>query len=98
MAVYLISCALRKPDHDYKPLYEALDELAAERIQDPVWGLNSENSASAVFDYLWKHLHSQKNRQFVVPYDLLSAHLGHDFRVISPAVYRRFLRVWTAST
>jgi hypothetical protein len=30
--------------------------------------------------------------------NLLSAHLGHDFRVISPAVYRRFLRVWTAST
>ena len=29
---------------------------------------------------------------------LLSAHLGHDFRVISPADYRRFLRVWTASS
>jgi hypothetical protein len=30
--------------------------------------------------------------------NLLSAHLGDDFRGISPAVYRRFLRVWTAST
>jgi two-component system, LytTR family, response regulator len=43
-------------------------------------------------------LRARTNRDGLVRLNLLSAHLGDDFRGISPAVYRRFLRVWTAST
>jgi hypothetical protein len=47
----------------------------------------------------WVELYEPRlNFLFRDDYNLLSAHLGDDFRGISPAVYRRFLRVWTAST
>ena len=68
MAVFIISYDLRKPDFDYKRLYDALAELGAEHVQDSVWGLNTEWSAREVFDYLWQHMHYQKDRLFVVTF------------------------------
>jgi len=69
MAVFLISYDLRKPDYDYQPLYDALDEIGAKHIQDSVWGVNTTDSAETVFDNLWQHLHSSKDRLFVVTFD-----------------------------
>jgi hypothetical protein len=69
MSVFLISYDLRKPDFDYEPLYGALDEIRAKRVQDSVWGVRSADSASQVFDYLWQHMHSARDRLFVVPFD-----------------------------
>ena len=69
MAVFLISYDLRKPDYDYQPLYDALDEVSASHIQDSVWGINTSSSAKEVYEYLWQHMHNKKDRLFVVPFD-----------------------------
>lgn len=69
MAVYLISYDLRKPDFDYDPLYKALDKMAADRIQDSVWGLRTKRTAEEIFDNLWQHMHNAKDRLFVIPID-----------------------------
>ena len=73
MAVYLISYHLRKPEFDYKPLYLALYAIEAKHIQDSVWGVNSRSSAKVVFDYLWRHMHNEKDRLFVVTFDKATA-------------------------
>ena len=69
MAVFLISYDLRKPDYDYQPLYDALDAIKAKHVQDSVWGVRTSSSAAEVFDYLWQHMHNEKDRLFVVPFD-----------------------------
>lgn len=69
MAVFIISYDLRKPDFDYKPLYAALDTIKAKHIQDSVWGVSTTSAAAVVFDYLWQHMHNEKDRLFVVPFD-----------------------------
>lgn len=69
MAVFIISYDLRKPDFDYKPLYAALDKVEAKHIQDSVWGLNTASSAEVVFDFLWQHMHNEKDRLFVVTFN-----------------------------
>lgn len=69
MAVFLISYDLRKPDYNYQPLYDALAEIDAKHIQDSVWGVDTASPASGVFDYLWQHMHSSRDRLFVVPFD-----------------------------
>lgn len=69
MAVFLISYDLRKPDYNYEPLYAALRKVNAKHVQDSVWGINTTSSAAVVFDYLWQHMHSEKDRLFVVPFD-----------------------------
>lgn len=69
MAVFLISYDLRKPDFDYKPLYDALNKINAKHIQDSVWGVNTSSKAQVVFDYLWQRMHNEKDRLFVVPFD-----------------------------
>jgi hypothetical protein len=72
MAVFLISYDLRKPDFDYKPLYAALAEIKAKHVQDSVWGVRTTSSAKVVSDYLWHHMHSERDRLFVVPFDKAS--------------------------
>jgi hypothetical protein len=67
MAVFLISCDLRKPGFDYEPLYEALKAMNAERIQDSVWRVNTSSTAKIVYKYLWRHMHSKGDRLSVVP-------------------------------
>ena len=69
MAVFIISYDLRKPDFDYKPLYAALEKVKAKHIQDSVWGIDTTSSAAVVFDYLWQHMHNEKDRLFVVTFD-----------------------------
>jgi hypothetical protein len=69
MAVFIISYDLRKPDHDYEPLYEALDELKAKRIHESVWGVRTNRRADSVFEFLWEHMHNEKDRLFVIPFD-----------------------------
>ena len=69
MAAYLISYDLREPEFDYKTLYLALYAIEAKHIQDSVWGVNSRSSAKVVFDYLWRHMHNEKDRLFVVTFD-----------------------------
>jgi hypothetical protein len=76
VAVFIISYDLRKPDYDYQPLYDALDEIGAKHIQDSVWGVNTDDSAAIVFDYLWQHMHNQKDRLFVVPFDKANDYKG----------------------
>jgi len=69
MAVFLISYDLRKPDHDYDPLYDGLAKIKAKHVQDSVWGVRTRSSAEEVFDYLWQFMHNEKDRLFVVPFD-----------------------------
>jgi hypothetical protein len=69
MAMFLVSYDLRKPDFDYNPLYTALAAIKANHVQDSVWGVKTTSSAEVVFDYLWRHLHSEKDRLFVVSFD-----------------------------
>ena len=69
MAVFLISYDLRKPDFDYTPLYDALAKIKAKHVQESVWGVNTTSNSETVFDYLWQHMHNEKDRLFVVPFD-----------------------------
>ena len=69
MAVFLISYDLRKPDFNYQPLYDALAEIGAKHVQDSVWGVRTSSSAEEIFDYLWQHMHNQKDRLFVVTFE-----------------------------
>lgn len=65
MNFYLISYDLRKPDYDYQPLYDELAELNATRIQDSVWVLCSDETASDIHEALWGYLHSERDRLLV---------------------------------
>ena len=67
--VFIISYDLRKPDHDYQPLYDALAKINAKHIQDSVWAMSTTSSAAVVFDYLWQHMHNEKDRLFVIPFN-----------------------------
>jgi hypothetical protein len=69
MAIFIISYDLRKPDFDYKPLYDALDTFKAKHIQDSVWGINTASSANVVYKYLRQHIHNEEDRLFVVTFD-----------------------------
>ena len=74
MSVFLISYDLRKPDYNYDPLYAALAEIEAKHIQDSVWGLRTDSTATQVFDFLWQHMHNEKDRLFVVPFNKASGY------------------------
>jgi len=67
--VFIISYDLRKPDFDYDGLYEQLEALEAKHIQDSVWAVRSNYSAGQLWNVLWKHMHSERDRLFVVPFD-----------------------------
>jgi hypothetical protein len=67
MAIFLISCDLRKRDFGYELLYGGLKAMNAERIQDSVWRVNTSSAAEIVYKYLWRHMHSNGDRLFVVP-------------------------------
>jgi len=69
MAVFLISYDLRKPDFNYEPLYGALREIKATRMQDSVWGAKSTCTAKEIYEFLWQYMHDQKDRLFVVTFD-----------------------------
>ncbi len=44
MPVYLVSCALRALDHNYEPLWEALDRANGRRAMDSTWLVDVEQS------------------------------------------------------
>ncbi|MGC1619308.1 MAG: hypothetical protein WA765_12540 [Candidatus Acidiferrum sp.] len=67
--VFIISYDLRKPDFDYQPLYDELDDLGAKRIQKSVWAVHSSDSTSDVFDALWPYMHNDRDRLFVAVLD-----------------------------
>ncbi len=69
MAKYIISYDLRKPERDYQPLYAELDILGAARIQESVWAVRTRVTAQQIFDVLWRHMHSQKDRLLVAELD-----------------------------
>jgi hypothetical protein len=69
MATFLVSYDLRNPDFDYKPLHMALAAIKANHVQDSVWGVKTKSSAEVVFDYLWRHMHSERDRLFVVTFE-----------------------------
>lgn len=83
MAVFLISYDLRKPDYNYEPLYEALAKIKAKHVQDSVWGVSTTSSAKVVAEYLWQHMHNERDRLFVVPFDKAS-----DYHAITVATSR----------
>jgi len=74
LAKYIISYDLRKPDFDYQPLYDALDEIGATHLQDSVWGVDSKDKAKVVYEYLWQHMHGKQDRLFVVAFDRTNYH------------------------
>lgn len=65
MSVYLISYDLRKPDYDYDPVYEELDNLNAKHIQDSLWAVQSDKTAKQLFEILWPHFHNANDRLIV---------------------------------
>lgn len=69
MGVYLIAYDLRDSDHDYDGLHEALAAINAKRVHESVWGVNTSSSADVVFEQLWRHMHSGRDRLFVIPFD-----------------------------
>jgi hypothetical protein len=69
MPAFIVSYDLRKTNHNYDSLYEALFVIDATRIQDSVWGVRTASNAIQVFNFLWRHMHKQKDRLFVVPFD-----------------------------
>jgi CRISPR/Cas system-associated endoribonuclease Cas2 len=69
VAVYLISYDLRKPDFDYDDLYAELANIHAKHVQDSVWGVRTNQTATEVFDRLWTKMHNAKDRLFVVTFD-----------------------------
>jgi hypothetical protein len=69
MAFYLLSYDLHEPNCDYQSFYDALNAMEAKHIQDSVWGVRTTSSAQVVYKYLWRHMHSPKDRLFVVTFD-----------------------------
>jgi CRISPR associated protein Cas2 len=62
MAKFLVSYDLRKPNYteqDYENLWDALKGLRAKRIQDSVWGLQTELNAKALIAKLQPHIHAR---------------------------------------
>ena len=43
VTLYVVSCALRDPSHDYSPLWNALDRRGAKRAMEAVWLLESND-------------------------------------------------------
>lgn len=66
MSVFVISYDLRKPDHNYDPVWGELERLKAKRIQESVWVVKSDKTAKDLFEKLWPHFHNEKDRLVVV--------------------------------
>lgn len=68
MPRFVISYDLRKPrytESDYQELYDELDTLGAKHIQDSVWAVTTDSSASDIYDALWQHMHQANDRLLV---------------------------------
>ena len=65
--IHLISYDLRKAGRDYQPLYAALKELGATRVQSSVWVVRSEEPPTALYDKLIGTLDQSMDRLLVIP-------------------------------
>ncbi len=59
MSVYVVDYDLRNPDHDYQPLYDALNQYECCHALESSWFIDSDLSASAIRDDLCQHVHQQ---------------------------------------
>ena len=66
MRFYLVSYDLRKPDYDYQPLYDELEKLGANRVQESVWMLCSNRMALDIHSALWGQMDSTRDRLLVI--------------------------------
>ena len=69
MSVFLISFDRLKPNHDYQPLYDELRKMGAKQIQDSLWSIRTTDAVFVIFDNLWQHMHSERDRLLVVSFD-----------------------------
>jgi hypothetical protein len=69
MSVLIIACNLKEPNFDYQPFYDALAVIDAVQLQDSTWGVRTASTSTVIFDYLWPHMYTEKDRMFVVPFN-----------------------------
>jgi hypothetical protein len=62
--MYLVSCALRDPSHDYMPLWSALEKAGARRAMEAVWLLETDSSLQAITEAVRSHL-EKSDRLFI---------------------------------
>jgi hypothetical protein len=62
MPRFIISYDLRKPDHDYEPLYAELKRIQAVHIQDSGWVVRVPGQSQTIYDRLWPHMHNAQDR------------------------------------
>jgi hypothetical protein len=74
MAVYMIGYDLVKPDHDYAPLYKALNEFSTSlHCLDSTWFIVSDQTAQEILNGLLVHVHPKHDRLIVTPLTVGSA-------------------------
>lgn len=64
MAIMIVTYDLRKPDRDYKPLYDYLESLTYCWHIESVWMLDTNLSCAEIRDGMKGHMH-EKDRIFV---------------------------------
>jgi CRISPR-associated endonuclease Cas2 len=65
MSKFYVAYDLDKPGQNYQNLWDELDSLGAQRVQDSVWVLKSDNTESEIRDTLKQHI-DQNDRILVV--------------------------------
>jgi CRISPR/Cas system-associated endoribonuclease Cas2 len=58
MGLFFVAYDLDKPGQNYQNLWDELESLGAQRLQDSVWGLQSSKTAVALRDTLKGHIDS----------------------------------------
>ena len=64
MALFYVAYDLDKPGQNYPNLWDELDSLSAQRIQDSVWGLKYDGTHKELRDTLKQHI--DKNDRLLV--------------------------------
>ena len=64
MAKFYVAYDLDKPGQNYPNLWDELDSLGAQRVQDSVWVLASDRTSEAIRDTLKQHI--DKNDRLLV--------------------------------
>ena len=71
MAKFYVAYDLDKPGQNYPNLWDELDSLGAQRVQDSVCALESKSTAVAIRDTLQQHI--DKNDRLLVVKSVASA-------------------------
>jgi hypothetical protein len=64
MAVIMATYDLRKPDHDYQPLYNYLKTFTYCWRIESVWLLDTNKSPEQIADGMWAHVHNPTDKVF----------------------------------